>query len=293
MNESILIVEDDLDTLELLENYFTRHHYRVVTAAFGVDGVTRATERPPDLVILDIRLPDIDGYEVCRRLTTQQRTANIPIIFLTEKKERDSRIAGLQLGAVDYISKPFDIHELRLRVENALRRAGFRSLNHPVTALAGAQLLSEHLKSIEERDDWALIRVDLDRVADFEAVYGFVARDDMLRAVGMAVQAFTAAAGYGAGFAAHLDTASFFQVAGAEDAGQLALELCAKVQRIVTQFYPITHLEAGSAGNRALPRIEVYAGIVDARSLPVDRRREIVEQSYVARSLCATIPSEA
>ena len=212
MNESILIVEDDLDTLELLESYFTRYEYQVVTAPFGEEAVARATERPPDLVILDIRLPDIDGYEVCRRLTTQQRTANVPIIFLTEKRERDSRIAGLQLGAVDYISKPFDIHELRLRVENALRRAGFRPLTHPVTALAGAQLLSEHLKSIEDTDDWALIRVDLENVAAFEAVYGFVTRDDMLRAVGMSVKSFVESAGYAAGFVAHLDVASFFQV---------------------------------------------------------------------------------
>jgi DNA-binding response OmpR family regulator len=293
MNESILIVEDDLDTLELLENYFKRYEYQVLTAEFGEEAVSTATERPPDLVILDIRLPDIDGYEVCRRLTSQQRTSNIPIIFLTEKRERDSRIAGLQLGAVDYISKPFDIHELRLRVENALRRAGFRPLNHPVTALAGEQLLSEHVTSIDDREDWALIRVDLDNVAAFEAMYGFVARDDMLRAAGMSVKAFSTVSGYPAGFVAHLDTASFLLVVDAENAPTLADELCTKLQHVVTQFYPIKHLQAGTAGTQPLPRIEIYAGIVSAGGLPVENRHEIIEQTYGVRVHFATIPSES
>ncbi len=75
------------------------------------------------MVILDIRLPDIDGYEVARRLRDNRRTADIPIIFLTEKRDRSERLQGLELGADDYITKPFDVQELRLRIRNALRRA--------------------------------------------------------------------------------------------------------------------------------------------------------------------------
>lgn len=291
MNERILIVEDDLDTLELLESYFQRYGYQVTSATFGEQAVSTATERLPELIILDIRLPDIDGYEVCRRLTAQQRTANIPIIFLTEKRERDSRITGLQLGAVDYISKPFDIHELRLRVENALRRASFRPLNHPVTGLAGEQLLSEHLATIQDRDDWALVRVDLEGVDAFESVYGFVTRDDMLRAVGMSATALAEESAYSAGFVAHLDTASFFQVVNVGSAEELAGRLCARLQHVITQFYPVRHRESGQAGDRPLPRLEIHLGVADAAVLPAANRPEAVAISQRERRHRASVPS--
>ena len=90
-------------------------------------------------MILDIRLPDIDGFEVARRLRGNRKTREIPIIFLTEKRERGDRLKGLELQADDYITKPFDIQELRLRVRNALQRSRQGSLTNPVTGLAGRQ----------------------------------------------------------------------------------------------------------------------------------------------------------
>ncbi len=129
----ILIVEDDLDLAEMLNAYFRVQGYEVQTAAWGEDAVRMTREDPPDLVVLDIRLPDIDGYEVCRRLRTNRRTQDIPIIFLTEKRDRVDKLTGLELGVVDYITKPFDIQELRLRVRNSLRRATQTLLVNPVT----------------------------------------------------------------------------------------------------------------------------------------------------------------
>ncbi|HID62834.1 MAG TPA: response regulator transcription factor, partial [Anaerolineae bacterium] len=114
----ILIVEDDLDTSDMLRVYFEAQGYEVLTAAWGGDALEICQKTLPDLIIQDIRLPDIDGYEICRRLRDNLRTSQIPFIFLTEKRERDDKIAGLKLGAVDYITKPFDVQELRLRVRN-------------------------------------------------------------------------------------------------------------------------------------------------------------------------------
>ncbi|RMF35375.1 MAG: DNA-binding response regulator, partial [Chloroflexi bacterium] len=117
--QRILVVEDDVDTAEMLTAYFEAQGYEVLSAAWGEDALRMTQEVVPDLVVLDIRLPDIDGYEVCRRLRSHRRTEHIPIIFLTERRERIDRLTGLELGAVDYITKPFDIQELRLRVRNA------------------------------------------------------------------------------------------------------------------------------------------------------------------------------
>ena len=96
----ILIVEDDLDLSEMLNAYFRVQNYEVMTAAWGKDAVQISSEHTIDLIVLDIRLPDIDGYEVCRQLRTQRRTQDTPIIFLTEKRDRVDKLQGLELGVV-------------------------------------------------------------------------------------------------------------------------------------------------------------------------------------------------
>lgn len=119
----ILIVEDDLDVAEMLNAYFRVQGYEVFTVNWGEDGVRAGQTIFPDLIILDIRLPDIDGYEVARRLRGDRRTNEIPIIFLTEKRERIDRLQGFEVGADDYITKPFELRELIARLRAALRRA--------------------------------------------------------------------------------------------------------------------------------------------------------------------------
>ena len=130
----ILIVEDDLDLSDMLDAYFRVQNYDVLTAAWGRDAVKIGAEETLNLIMLDIRLPDINGYEVCRQLRTQRKTQDVPIIFLTEKRDRVDRLQGLELGVVDYITKPFDIQELRLRVRNAINRAAQLATVNPVTA---------------------------------------------------------------------------------------------------------------------------------------------------------------
>ena len=120
--QKILIVEDDLDVADMLNAYFRVQGYEIFTVNWGEDGVRACQTSRPDIVILDIRLPDIDGYEVARRLRDNRRTADIPIIFLTEKRERSERIEGLELGADDYITKPFSPKELVARVRVVFRR---------------------------------------------------------------------------------------------------------------------------------------------------------------------------
>ena len=160
VKSKILVVEDDLDVAEMLNAYFRVQGYEVYTVNWGEDGVRSCQTVHPDLVILDIRLPDIDGYEVAKRLRSDRRTQDIPIIFLTEKRERADRLQGLELGADDYITKPFDVQELRLRVRNALQRVSQGSLNNPVSGLPDGALVDEHLdKCYEERRPCAFVDI--------------------------------------------------------------------------------------------------------------------------------------
>jgi len=115
--QRILIVEDDLDLAEMLDAYFRVQNYEVVTAAWGEEAIRISTEEVVNLIVLDIRLPDINGYEVVRQLRSQRRTQDVPIIFLTEKRDRVDKLQGLELGVVDYITKPFQVDELLARVQ--------------------------------------------------------------------------------------------------------------------------------------------------------------------------------
>jgi DNA-binding response OmpR family regulator len=120
--KTILIVEDDPAILKGLEASLAEEHYRVVTAADGEKGLSLAVREKADLIILDVMLPKMDGFEVCREL----RKAGIgaPVLFLTSRKEEVDRVLGLELGADDYVTKPFSVRELKARIKARLRRAG-------------------------------------------------------------------------------------------------------------------------------------------------------------------------
>ena len=205
---SLLIVEDDLDIADMLNAYFRVQGYEVSVVHWGEDGVEMCQKQAPDLVILDIRLPDIDGFEVARRLRTNRRTRDIPIIFLTEKRERLDRLKGLELHAEDYITKPFDIQELRLRVRNTLQRARRGSLTNPVTGLPEGGLVDEHLGKFLAEKDWKLLLISLGHLDAFRELYGFVASDDLLRAVALMIQDSLQQSG-GEGFVGHWTATDF------------------------------------------------------------------------------------
>lgn len=119
----ILVVEDDPDIADLIGRYLGKAGFSVELTASGSDALKRLTERPPDLVVLDLMLPHVDGLEVCRAARADPRTAAVPIIMVTARAEESERIVGLELGADDYLSKPFSPNELVARVRALLRRA--------------------------------------------------------------------------------------------------------------------------------------------------------------------------
>jgi CheY-like chemotaxis protein len=123
MTKKILIVDDDLDTVKLIGLMLERHGYEISAAQTGVQGLAKAQTENPDLVILDIMMPDLDGYDVCRRLRADPATAGMPIIMFTAKALVDDKVAGFQAGADDYLTKPVHSDELASRVEAVLLRA--------------------------------------------------------------------------------------------------------------------------------------------------------------------------
>jgi DNA-binding response OmpR family regulator len=236
---TILVVEDDVDVAEMLTAYFRAQGYEVTAVNWGEDAVQACRSTRPDLVILDIRLPDIDGFEVARRLRNNQRTSDIPIIFLTEKRERSDRLQGLQLGADDYITKPFDIQELRLRVRNSLRRVTQSALTNPVTGLAEGALVDERLMECLESDDWALLLVSIDHLTEFREAYGFVASDDVQRAVSLMIHNAMRGVGGANDFLGQIGPTDFVLFTTPNNLTALSERIRSRLHQSLDYFYPL------------------------------------------------------
>ncbi len=237
--QKILIVEDDLDVAEMVNAYFRTQGYDVFTVNWGEDGVRACQTNHPDLVILDIRLPDIDGYEVARRLRNDRRTSDVPIIFLTEKRERSDKLQGLELGADDYITKPFDIQELRLRVRNALARMKQGSLTNPVSGLPEGALVDERLKDTLKKEGLALLLVSLENLDHFREMYGFVASDDVLRAFSVMIHNSMAEVGVEKDFLGHFGPSEFVAIVPSGVVTALQDRIRGRLVQSLEKFYPI------------------------------------------------------
>jgi len=242
-NSKILIIEDDPDVAEMLTTNFRSLDYEVFTVNWGEDGVRSAQQVHPDLVILDIRLPDIDGYEVATRLRSDRRTAEIPIIFLTEKRDRADKLAGLEIGGDDYITKPFDMHELRLRVRNALNRGGQSSLTNPVTSLPEGTLVDEKLSEVVGKSGTALLFISIQNMNAFREAYGFVASDDVLRALSLMIANTVREVSRPEDFIGHISSTDFVLLVPPSGLAALSEKLRERLDQSMEYFYPIKDRE--------------------------------------------------
>ncbi len=263
----MLVVEDDRDTAEMLAAYFEAQGYDVTPVAWGADAVRQAQEgATPDLILLDIRLPDMDGFEVCKRLRSHRRTQYVPIIFLTERRERGDRLSGLELGAVDYITKPFDVQDLRLRVRNILRRSKYQTLVHPVTGLPNQELVDERLNVLLTQHNWALLTIEAGGLDAFADRYGFVARDDALRAVALLMNNAVkeGQSDPESSFVGQLSDNSFVIIVDGGRAAELRERLMARIKQSINFFYPAK--ERAPADER--PQLTFALGLITAQNGP-------------------------
>lgn len=191
------------------------------------------------MVVLDVRLPDIGGYEVARRLRTDRHTQDVPIIFLTEKRDRADRLHGLELGADDYITKPFDVQELRLRVRNALRRAGQGSLVNPVSGLPDGAIVDEKLGDVLQKNNWSLLLVSIINIDAFRDAYGFVASDDVMRAISLMIHNAMREVGDADDFVGHLTPTDFVLMISSKNLPALQERVSTRLERSLDYFYPI------------------------------------------------------
>jgi DNA-binding response OmpR family regulator len=286
----LLIVEDDFDISNMLQIYFTGLGYAIDIAARGSEALEKTRKKMPHLIVLDIMLPDIDGYEVCRRLRTNTRTSHIPVIFLTQKDERSDRLQGLELGADDYITKPFDIEELKLRVQNAISRAERESLTDPRSGLPSGRLIEDQLRKIIQTRNWTFIDIRLNHFEPFKEVYGFVAGDDVLRFTGMLLAEIVDQAGTTADFIGHAGGDNFIIITTEQAALAIRERLKSRFDEEIPAHYNFLDREKGfiqmpEGGEEAkkIPLMTLAIGTLSASEGQFADIREITEFVAEAR----------
>ena len=233
----ILIIEDDFDISEMLQTFFSTLGYAVTASHWGEDGVNSAQEQKPDLIILDIRLPDIDGYEVARRIKGDRATAEIPIIYLTERRDRADRLRGLELGADDYITKPFDMAELKFRVKNIISRYQPQVQTNPITGLPEGSKVTESILAVATEPKDVLVFA-ISGMEAFSKAYGQPAADDAIRKTAIIVRNTLRDAGIGEYYLGHLSPHSFGLLFISPDALTFSQRFGSKLEMAMEFFQP-------------------------------------------------------
>ncbi|NJC95032.1 MAG: diguanylate cyclase [Anaerolineales bacterium] len=286
----LLIVEDDVDISNMLKIYFSGMDFDVDVAVRGSDALEKTKQVLPHLIVLDIMLPDIDGYEVCRTLRTNMRTSHIPVIFLTQKDERSDKLQGLELGADDYITKPFDIEELKLRVQGAIRRAERESLTDPRSGLPAGRLIEEQLRRIIREKDWALLDARINSFEPFKDVYGFVAGDDVLRFTAMLIGEIVDELGTPSDFIGHAGGDNFVIITTYDKAAPIKARLKERFDEEVQTHYNFMDRQQGyvqapvaDGSTRRVPFMTMAVGVVSPNEQSFADIREITELAAEAR----------
>lgn len=286
----LLIVEDDFDISNMLRIYFAGQGYDVEVAPRGSVALEKTKQSIPHLIVLDIMLPDIDGYEVCRQLRTNTRTSHIPVIFLTQKDERSDRLQGLELGADDYITKPFDIEELKLRVQNAIARAERESLTDPRSGLPSGRLIEEHLRRIIRKDNWSLMDVRINQYQPFREEYGFVAADDVLRFTAMLLNEIVDQIGSADDFIGHAGGDNFILITTKDVVQEIREKIKERFAEEILTHYNFMDREQGyitltkeNGEQTKVPLMDVGIGVVSADEHQFADIREITEMAAESR----------
>lgn len=286
----LLVVEDDADIANMLKIYFGGMEYDVDIASRGGLALEKTRTVLPHLIVLDIMLPDIDGYEVCRTLRTNTRTSHIPVIFLTQKDERSDKLQGLELGADDYITKPFDIEELKLRVQGAIRRSERESLTDPRSGLPAGRLIEEQLRRIIRQEDWALLDLRVNNFEPFRDVYGFVAGDDVLRFAAMLLSEVVDELGSSSDFIGHAGGDNFIIITKYESVNAIRDRVKSRFAEEVQTHYNFMDRQQGyiqvprsEGGVSQVPFMTMAAGMVSPAQQSFSDIREITELAAEAR----------
>jgi PleD family two-component response regulator len=282
----LLIVDDDANAVNALRVFLTEQGHQVEIVAEGGEALAYCRRQLPDLVLLETTLPDMDGYEVCRELRGTTQTSLVPIIFLTEQRSLQDKVAGLEAGADDYVTKPFDLEELYLRIQAAVRAHQHFSMTDAQTNLPSGRLLEDQIRELVRATDWTLLYIGVEHVAPFNTEYGFMAGDQVLRFAGNAIQDIVTEYGTLNDFVGRASSEVFLVITRTDQVGSMVDQLRQGFAEGVRAYYSPSHREQGGIqqpdGSLA-PLMSFSIGVVSDKDGPFYDINEITQAAAQAR----------
>jgi diguanylate cyclase (GGDEF)-like protein len=285
---TILVVEDDPAIAEVLEEALREFGYEVTTAGSGAGAVAEMQRNRPDLVLLDLSLPDVDGLDLVRQLRAEQRWNAVPVIALTARDRLSDRVIGLREGLDDYLTKPFSVTELAARVDANLRRSRRELHTSPLTLLPGNRAIEAALSSrLGDGREFAVCYIDIKDFKPYNDRYGFAAGDRIIQQLAEILQ--QAVARVRDGFVGHIGGDDFVAVLGPDDAVPLAESVLKAFQDMLPSAYTPEDFERGaiegqdrSGQSRSFPLVALSIAIVVQQG---ERYQHIGELSRAAAEI--------
>lgn len=242
----ILLVDDEQNILDIVRFNLEVEGYHVITALDGEEALRKVYETRPDLVLCDIMMPEIDGLEVCRRLKADSRTDQIPIVMLSAKAQPQDKMASIEAGADDFITKPFDFSDLVARIKINLVRARQKRDVSPLTGFPGSISIEAEIKQrVTNNGKFAVLYVDIDNFKPFNDVYGFPQGDKVIKLLAGIIDEAARTLGNYDDFVGHGGGDDFVIITTPEKAKDISIFLIANFDQRVTSFYPEEDLQRG------------------------------------------------
>ena len=284
-NPRILITEDEPNLREILRLQLENAGYDVLEACDGAQAIEVAQRENPDLVLLDVMMPNMDGYESCRRLRSAFATRHIPIIMLTAKTEDADKVMGLEGGANDYVTKPWQARELMLRVRNVLEWSRQQRSASPLTGLPGnASIGDEITRHLGSGQPFALLQLDIDHFKAFNDLYGYSRGDRAIRTLSRVLVEAAEHNGGAASFVGHIGGDDFVVLTTPDHAEDLGEEIIAEFDRQVLSLYEPADRERGyvEVRNRQhqldrFPLMGVTLALVSTDRIPVTHMGQLLD----------------
>ncbi|MDD5166356.1 MAG: response regulator [Candidatus Omnitrophica bacterium] len=285
MSIKILVADDDPDIRDVLKLTLSEENYEVIEAKDGEEAIKIITSKPLDLVLLDYKMPKVDGRQVCLKIKKDLLLRHLPIIMVTGRGEISDKVGGIDAGADDYIVKPFEPKELMARIRMILRRTQRDLEANPLTRLPGnVSILNELSRRLETKALFAVCYVDLDKFKAYNDTYGFEHGDEVIKETARILIRATQQYGNAEDFIGHIGGDDYVVVTTPKMADNICQKIIMDFESTVPSFYNDTDRKNGyiTAKDRKgtvqkIPLLSVSIGVVTNESRVIEHVAQVGE----------------